>query len=81
MVINRDVVSTYCREVRELGFKLLGLISLSLGLEEEYIKKVLGEQEQHMAMNYYPPCPQPDLTYGLLAHTNPNALTILLQDQ
>lgn len=81
MVINIGVMSTYCREVRELGFKLLGLISLSLGLEEEYIKKVLGEQEQHMAMNYYPPCPQPDLTYGLLAHTNPNALTILLQDQ
>lgn len=80
MVINRDVVSTYCREVRELGFKLLGLISLSLGLQE-YIEEVLGEQEQHMAMNYYPPCPQPDLTYGLLAHTNPNALTILLQDQ
>ncbi|KAM0950186.1 putative flavanone 3-dioxygenase [Dioscorea sansibarensis] len=77
----KDVMSTYCKEVRELGFKLLGLISLSLGLEEGCIKEVLGEQEQHMAMNYYPPCPQPDLTYGLPAHTDPNALTILLQDQ
>ncbi|KAJ0974460.1 hypothetical protein J5N97_016425 [Dioscorea zingiberensis] len=77
----KDVVSSYCREVRKLGFQLLGLISLSLGLEEGYIKQVLGEQEQHMAMNYYPPCPEPDLTYGLPAHTDPNALTILLQDQ
>ncbi|KAG1362403.1 putative Flavanone 3-dioxygenase 2 [Cocos nucifera] len=77
----REVVSTYCREVRQLGFRLLGLISLSLGLEEEYIEKVLGEQEQHMAINYYPPCPEPELTYGLPAHTDPNALTILLQDQ
>ncbi|XP_019705284.1 flavanone 3-dioxygenase 2-like [Elaeis guineensis] len=77
----REVVSTYCREVRQLGFRLLGLISLSLGLEEDYIEKVLGEQEQHMAINYYPQCPEPELTYGLQAHTDPNALTILLQDQ
>ncbi|XP_020084146.1 protein DOWNY MILDEW RESISTANCE 6 [Ananas comosus] len=77
----KEIMSTYCREVRRLGFRLLGFISLSLGLEEDYIEKVLGEQEQHMAVNYYPECPQPELTYGLPAHTDPNALTILLQDQ
>ncbi|CAL9079752.1 unnamed protein product, partial [Musa textilis] len=76
----KEVVSGYCREVRQLGFRLLGLISLSLGLEEEYMVKVLGEQEQHMAVNYYPKCPEPELTYGLQAHTDPNALTILLQE-
>lgn len=76
----REVASTYCREVRMLGFRLLRLISLSLGLEEDYINRVLGDQEQHMAINYYPPCPQPDLTYGLPPHTDPNAITILLQD-
>jgi isopenicillin N synthase-like dioxygenase len=76
----KEIVSTYCREVRLLGLRLLGVISLSLGLEEDYIEKVLGEQEQHMAVNYYPQCPEPDLTYGLPKHTDPNALTILLQD-
>ncbi|XP_062185500.1 flavanone 3-dioxygenase 2-like [Phragmites australis] len=76
----KEVISTYCREVRRLGLRLLGAISLSLGLEEDHIEKVLGEQEQHMAVNYYPPCPEPDLTYGLPKHTDPNALTILLQD-
>lgn len=40
----------------------------------------MGEQGQHMAINFYPPCPQPELTYGLPAHTDPNSLTILLQD-
>ncbi|CAL9160083.1 unnamed protein product [Musa hybrid cultivar] len=75
-----DVVSTYCREVRRLGFRLLRAISLSLELEEGYMAKVLGEQEQHMAVNYYPKCPEPELTYGLQAHTDPNALTVLLQD-
>ncbi|XP_022773714.1 flavanone 3-dioxygenase 2-like [Durio zibethinus] len=33
-----------------------------------------------MAVNYYPPCPEPELTYGLPGHTYPNALTILLQN-
>ncbi|KAF8008349.1 hypothetical protein BT93_K2122 [Corymbia citriodora subsp. variegata] len=33
-----------------------------------------------MAVNFYPPCPEPELTYGLPGHTDPNALTILLQD-
>ena len=74
-------MSAYCREVRGLGFRLYAAISASLGLEEEYVKKALGEQEQHMAVNFYPKCPAPDLTFGLPAHTDPNALTILLMDQ
>ncbi|KAJ9174353.1 hypothetical protein P3X46_017383 [Hevea brasiliensis] len=76
----KEAVSNYCAEVRELGFRLQELISESLGLEKNYIKKALGEQGQHMAVNYYPPCPEPELTYGLPGHTDPNALTILLQD-
>ncbi|KAG7556365.1 Oxoglutarate/iron-dependent dioxygenase [Arabidopsis suecica] len=76
----KEIVSKYSREVREVGFKIEELISESLGLEKDYMKKVLGEQGQHMAVNYYPPCPEPELTYGLPAHTDPNALTILLQD-
>ncbi|CAN1170818.1 Protein DOWNY MILDEW RESISTANCE 6 [Linum perenne] len=77
----REKVSKYCKEVRELGFRLEELISESLGVEKDYIRKVMGEQGQHMAVNFYPPCPQPELTYGLPSHTDPNALTILLQDQ
>jgi len=76
----REVVSQYCNEVRELGFRLEDLISESLGLQRDYLRKVLGDQGQHMAINYYPPCPEPEMTYGLPGHTDPNALTILLQD-
>ncbi|XP_070681145.1 protein DOWNY MILDEW RESISTANCE 6 isoform X2 [Malus domestica] len=78
--LDKDTVSSYCTEVRELGYRLQELISESLGLEKDYIKSALGEQGQHMAVNFYPPCPQPELTYGLPGHTDPNALTILLQD-
>lgn len=78
--IDREIVSNYCTEVRQLGFRLQEGIAESLGLDKECIKNVLGEQGQHMAVNYYPPCPEPELTYGLPGHTDPNALTILLQD-
>lgn len=76
----RETVSNYCQEVRELGFRVEEIISESLGLYKGCFKQVMGEQGQHMAVNYYPPCPQPELTYGLPGHTDPNALTILLQD-
>lgn len=76
----REVVGEYCRNARDLALRLLEAISESLGLEKDYIDKALGKHGQHMAINYYPPCPQPDLTYGLPGHSDPNAITILLQD-
>ncbi|KAM0048952.1 putative flavanone 3-dioxygenase [Helianthus debilis subsp. tardiflorus] len=41
----------------------------------------LGKHAQHMVLNYYPPCPQPNLTYGLPGQTDPNFIIILLQDK
>ncbi|KAK4793115.1 hypothetical protein SAY86_023550 [Trapa natans] len=76
----KEIVSNYCKEVRELGYRLEELISESLGLDKGHIRTILGEQGQHMAMNFYPACPEPEMTYGLPRHTDPNALTILLQD-
>ncbi|XP_027337713.1 protein DMR6-LIKE OXYGENASE 2-like [Abrus precatorius] len=77
----RDDVAEYSRKMRELSMKLLEAISESLGLERDYIDKALGKHGQHMAINYYPRCPEPELTYGLPAHADPNAITILLQNE
>ncbi|CAN6480539.1 unnamed protein product [Victoria cruziana] len=76
----REITGEYCTMVRELALDLLAALSESLGLEPDYMNKALGRQAQHMAINYYPPCPEPELTYGLPGHTDPNALTLLLQD-
>ncbi|KAL2540313.1 2-oxoglutarate (2OG) and Fe(II)-dependent oxygenase superfamily protein [Abeliophyllum distichum] len=76
----KEIVSKYCIQIRNLGLRLEQAISESLGLEKDCIKNILGQQGQHMAINYYPACPEPELTYGLPAHADPNALTILLQD-
>ncbi|XP_071710071.1 protein DOWNY MILDEW RESISTANCE 6 [Rutidosis leptorrhynchoides] len=76
----KEYISDYCIAVRDLGMRILEFISESLGLQKDRIKTILGDQGQHMAINHYPVCPQPELTYGLPGHTDPNALTILLQD-
>nr|DAD36097.1 TPA_asm: hypothetical protein HUJ06_006737 [Nelumbo nucifera] len=76
----REEVANYSTKVRGLALRLLEAISESLGLERESIEKALGKQGQHMAINYYPTCPEPELTYGLPVHSDPNVITILLQD-
>uniref|UniRef100_A0A0E0KUB7 Fe2OG dioxygenase domain-containing protein n=1 Tax=Oryza punctata TaxID=4537 RepID=A0A0E0KUB7_ORYPU len=76
----RQVVGTYSTEARALALRLLEAISESLGLERGHMVSAMGRQAQHMAVNYYPPCPQPELTYGLPGHKDPNAITLLLQD-
>lgn len=41
-----------------------------------------GERKElHIRINYYPPCPQPDLVVGVAPHSDPNVLTILFHDQ
>lgn len=76
MYFDRDIAIKYCTSARILALKLLEAISESLGLDKDYMEKALGKQGQHMAVNYYPQCPQPELTYGLPSHTDPNALTV-----
>ncbi|KAH7519419.1 hypothetical protein FEM48_Zijuj08G0034100 [Ziziphus jujuba var. spinosa] len=76
----KEDAAEYCKNVRGLAVRLLEAISESLGLERDYINRVLGSHGQHMAINYYPPCPQPKLTYGLPPHADPNVITLLLQD-
>ncbi|KAG8391679.1 hypothetical protein BUALT_Bualt01G0212400 [Buddleja alternifolia] len=67
-------------QMNQMSDEVTEAISESLGLDKDRIKNVLGEQGQHMAINYYLACPEPELTYGLPAHIDSNALTILLQD-
>ena len=70
------------KEIGALVKRLLGLISQGLGPEEDCLQKKLGENPTQKAQgNYYPPCPDPDLTLGLSIHTDLNALTILRQTE
>ncbi|KEH40597.1 1-aminocyclopropane-1-carboxylate oxidase-like protein [Medicago truncatula] len=76
----RKEVKEWDKEVKRVGDILLGLLSEGLGLGEERLIDMGLSQGRGMVGHYYPFCPQPDLTVGLNSHTDPGALTVLLQD-
>ncbi|XP_030456551.1 jasmonate-induced oxygenase 4 [Syzygium oleosum] len=76
----REVMAEYSDRMGSLAKQLLGLISESLGLPTSCIEHAVGEFYQNITISYYPPCPQPDLTLGLQAHSDMGAITLLIQD-
>uniref|UniRef100_A0A5B7BLW1 Putative flavonol synthase/flavanone 3-hydroxylase-like n=1 Tax=Davidia involucrata TaxID=16924 RepID=A0A5B7BLW1_DAVIN len=78
----REVAAEYAKEIGALTSRLLSLISHGLGLDKDCLEKRIGENPRLVSQaNYYPPCPDPELTLGLAAHTDLNALTILRQSE
>ncbi|XP_052117496.1 deacetoxyvindoline 4-hydroxylase [Arachis duranensis] len=79
--ICRYVIIEYLNHLKKLALTLLELLSEALGLESNYLKDIDCAEGIFMVGNYYPPCPQPELTWGLSSHTDMGFVTILLQDQ
>ncbi|GLT63697.1 hypothetical protein SLA2020_362410 [Shorea laevis] len=76
----REVCEEYARGVERLAFRLLELISLSLGLPADRLNGYFKEQTSFLRFNYYPPCPYPELALGVGPHKDGGALTVLSQD-
>ncbi|KAI4343502.1 hypothetical protein L6164_010842 [Bauhinia variegata] len=79
----REANEEYCNYVREVAEKIFRCLSLGLGLEGHAMKEALGGEdlEYMMKINYYPPCPRPDLALGVTPHTDLCSLTILVPNQ
>jgi len=71
----------FARETKKILETLLDVVSKELRLAPAYFREVFGDFEQTMRVNYYPPCPQPELVLGLCNHTDPLVFTALLEDQ
>eukprot|EP01018_Ginkgo_biloba_P006695 Gb_18191 [translate_table: standard] len=76
----RGIADAYNTEINKLALKLLHLIAENLQLKPDYFEQSFGDTMQTMRMNYYPPCPRPDLVLGLSPHADGSSLTLLLQD-
>lgn len=77
----KQTIEEYSEHMKLLAQRLLALVSESLGLRSSYIEDALGEPYQNVSLNYYPPCPQPELTLGLQSHSDLGAITLLMQDE
>ena len=79
----RETTTEYSEEVRRLCERLMAVMAVGLGVEEGRLQEAFGGGEGAgvcVRVNYYPRCPQPDLTLGLSSHSDPGGMTVLLVD-
>ncbi|KAF8405754.1 hypothetical protein HHK36_007831 [Tetracentron sinense] len=79
----REANEEYTKCMRGVVDKLFRSLSLGLGLEGHVVKEAVGgeELEYLMKINYYPPCPRPDLALGVVAHTDMCTFTVLVPNE
>ncbi|KAH9797565.1 protein SRG1 [Citrus sinensis] len=76
----RKTLESYFLELQKLALKLLGLVmGKALNIESKEIEEIFEDGTQSVRMNYYPPCPKPEVVMGLTPHSDATAITILHQ--
>ncbi|KAL4339358.1 hypothetical protein GQ457_08G010900 [Hibiscus cannabinus] len=76
----KDAIEKYSKEAQKVAEEICANISLLMGMDKDGLKRSYGNTKQAMRMNYYPPCSRPDLVIGINPHSDPDIITLLLQD-
>ncbi|PRQ36503.1 putative deacetoxyvindoline 4-hydroxylase [Rosa chinensis] len=80
-LVCRDITMEYSNHVHKLGVTLLEFLSEALRLKPDHLKNLDSTMGHMVLSHYYPPCPEPEVTIGTVEHSDPDFMTILLQDQ
>lgn len=72
-------MEAYSKEVKKLAMAILCQMAKALKMNGEEMRALFSDGVQSMRMNYYPPCPEPDMAIGFTPHSDADALTILYQ--
>ncbi|WVZ81721.1 hypothetical protein U9M48_029065 [Paspalum notatum var. saurae] len=76
----RDEVVEWDAHATAVGRVVLGLLSEGLGLAPTRLEEASCLEGKAMVCHYYPVCPEPERTMGVVPHTDPRVLTVLAQD-
>ncbi|KAM3316439.1 hypothetical protein ACQJBY_034510 [Aegilops geniculata] len=78
----REANEAYCGHMRRLTRDVLERLSAGLGLEKGAMAEAFAGGDDGLVLmqkvNFYPPCPQPELALGFAPHTDLCALTVLV---
>lgn len=77
----RVAIEKYVEESRKVLDGLLQDLAESLSLDQNAILQQFEPEQSEIKVrvNYYPPCPRPDLAVGLMPHSDASGLTLLLE--
>ncbi|KAE8675110.1 hypothetical protein F3Y22_tig00111693pilonHSYRG00058 [Hibiscus syriacus] len=77
----RDAITKFLKHITQLKETIAELLSEALGLAPYFLEKIERLKSATISCTYYPACPEPELTFFLRKHADPNFLTLLIQDE
>ncbi|XP_039145216.1 1-aminocyclopropane-1-carboxylate oxidase homolog 3-like [Dioscorea cayenensis subsp. rotundata] len=77
----RSELVAWDEQVKEVAKQVMGMMCEGLGVKPARLEDLTCLEGRGLAGQYYPPCPEPDRTFGSAEHTDAVVLTVLIQDK